>query len=308
MMNKVLVLGGAGFIGSHLIKELLSRYENLQVVSIGRGIVHIDSVRFKHFSCDVNVKNLTDIHLKGCNSSSFDFVFNCTGTGAVSAAHEYPLDDFKNTPLCVYEALEFIRIHSNSSIFIQISSAAVYGNSDKIPMSVNDVLKPFSVYGVNNEIAEKIISMYSDIYGIRSSIIRLFSVFGPGLNKQLLWDACNKFETGNSTFFGSGMEIRDWIHISDAVKTLINAGLYTKKENIPLTFFNGGSGIARNIKSVIYKLAEAYNYKGDIYFCGEAKQGDPIGLLAEIDHNINSNEIDFDSSIYEYVKWFKALK
>jgi UDP-glucose 4-epimerase len=307
-MNKVLVLGGAGFIGSHLIKELLYSYEDVDIISIGRGRVDIDSGRFNHFSCDINLQNLSAIYLNDCNSTSFDFIFNCTGTGAVATAHQNPLEDFKNTPLCVNEILEFIRTHSLHSILIQISTAAVYGNSDKLPMSINDELSPVSVYGVNNEIAEKIITLYSNVYGVQSSIIRLFSVYGAGLNKQLLWDACNKFKAGNSTFFGSGMEIRDWVHVSDAVKTLINAALYTRSKNMPLTIFNGGSGVARNIKNVIGKLAEAYGYQNEIFFCGEVKQGDPIGLLAEIDTEINSNVSDFDSNIHEYVKWFKALK
>lgn len=307
MNNKILVLGGAGFIGSNLIAELLNQTAAIEVTSIGRGRVNINDSRFKHFSCDINLSNLNTIYSKDCHSVDFDFIFNCAGTGSVAVAHHNPLDDFKNTPLCVYEILEFIRTNALKSVYVQISSAAVYGSSDKLPMCINDKLSPVSVYGMNNLIAENVVSMYAGIYKIPSTIVRLFSVYGAGLNKQLIWDACNKFKTGNSTFFGTGQEIRDWIHVTDAVKTLINAAKNTKQENLPLTIYNGGSGVERNIREVIEQLALAYEYPESISFCGELKVGDPIGLLAEVDSNINANEVDFAEGINDYVAWFKGL-
>jgi UDP-glucose 4-epimerase len=307
-MKKVLVLGGAGFIGSHLITELLNSYEFVDVTSIGRGRADINDERFRHTSCDINLSNLNALYEGKSNSMDYEFIFNCAGTGSVGVAHKTPLDDFRNTPLCVYEILEFIRSNSLKSIFIQVSTAAVYGNSDKLPLCVTDFLAPVSVYGVNNEIAEKIVAMYANVFGIQSTIIRLFSVYGAGLNKQLLWDACNKFKVGNSIFFGTGQEIRDWVHVTDAVKTLINAGLHTKKENIPLSIFNGGSGIPRNIDEVISGLAVSYGFEGPISFCGEAKLGDPVGLLADVDNRVNSNEVNFQAGINEFSNWFKALK
>ena len=306
-MNKVLVLGGAGFIGSYLISELLNSSEDISVISIGRGNVDRNDDRFMHFSCDINFSNLNAIHKNDCGSVDFDFIFNCAGTGSVAAAHQNPLGDFRNTPLCVFEILEFIRAGGLKSVFVQVSTAAVYGNSFNLPMKVTDSLTPVSVYGVNKLIAENVVSMYANIYKVQSTIVRLFSVYGVGLNKQLLWDACNKFKVGESIFFGSGCEIRDWIHVTDAVKILINAALYSRKNKCPLVIFNGGSGVPIKIKDVVEQLAMSYGFQNPISFNGVAKIGDPVGLLAEIDGEVISSEVNFIAGANEYVAWFKAL-
>jgi len=64
---------------------------------------------------------------------------------------------------------------------------------------------------------------YAGRWGIRTSVVRLFSVYGPSLRKQLLWDACEKFRRGDNTFAGTGSELRDWLHVKDAAALIATA-------------------------------------------------------------------------------------
>ncbi|TDA81588.1 SDR family oxidoreductase, partial [Halomonas marinisediminis] len=80
---------------------------------------------------------------------------------------------------------------------------------------------PMSPYGFSKLSAELLAQEYSQCFGVNSISVRPFSLYGPGLKKQLLWDACNKFSKGIGEFFGTGEEVRDWLHVEDASSMIV---------------------------------------------------------------------------------------
>jgi len=220
-MKRVLVLGGAGFIGAHLISQLVVKLPSVRIYSIGRGELHGSSEKVHHYSSSISLQKLEQCFGKDHNAIQFDVVFNCAGSGSVGLAKDNPLSDFQDTLCSLYETLEYLRKNAPNTSFIQLSTAAVYGNAERLPIRVDSRLAPISTYGYTNVMAEKAIELYANVYGVKGRALRLFSVYGPGLRKQLLWDACNKLTIGDYSFFGTGREVRDWIHIEDAVNQII---------------------------------------------------------------------------------------
>lgn len=300
MKNKnVLILGGAGFIGSHLSLYLLNN--GYKVISIGRGCSNIINKNYEHFSCDITYNNL----MLNVNVANIFAVINCSGGGSVANAQCEPFLDFEKTVLTTACILDFIRKKYKKAKFIQLSSAAVYGEVEKLPIVVNETkCDPISAYGYNNLSAEKIVEMYSRVYGINCCVLRIFSVYGDGLKKQILWDALNKFSNGNdeAIFFGSGEEVRDFIHINDLILTIENVFKYT---TTPVSIFNCASGLGVKIKDVIGMLGVYSNIECKVKFSGEKKPGDPIGYIASIMGAPIICNVSLDEGVRKYIDWFR---
>src|SRR6185312_5873943 len=117
----------------------------------------------------------------------------------------------------------FLRCYCPQATLVVPSSAAVYGAVRQIPINESGPRNPISPYGVHKKIAEDLCYSYARHFGARIALVRFFSVYGAGLRKQLLWDACNKLVVGDGRFGGHGNEVRDWLHIEDAARLLIAA-------------------------------------------------------------------------------------
>ena len=297
MNNKILILGGAGFIGRHTIRYLL---ENTQfnVNSIGRGEVEIANSRFSHINTNISNESL-NMHIE--NPEDIIAIVNCAGGGDVQKAHLEPLADFSKTVSSLAEVLEFLRCKAPKAKFVQLSSAAVYGNCFKLPIEISSPLNPKSTYGHHNLIAENLIKLYADIYNIEASILRVFSVYGPDLKKQILWDASNKLSLGESTFFGTGQEIRDFIYIDDLVETIFQA---TQLANHTVPIYNCGSGNGTTIKELLNEVATYFDGVSEVSFSGKPKTGDPIGYIADISNSPAISKTALEIGIKKYMQWF----
>ncbi len=167
---------------------------------------------------------------------------------------------------------------------------------------------PVSPYGFHKKMAEELCLSYHRNFGLEIGIIRYFSIYGEGLKKQLLWDACRKIKQSNSvTFFGTGKETRDWIHVTDAVNLLY---LFTTKLS-GYQVINGGSGTKTEINQVIAMLSNFFDKDLEIQFNGMVKEGDPIYFWADTS---KSKELGWEPKVKlldglkGYVEFYKSLK
>ncbi len=138
---------------------------------------------------------------------------------------------------------------------------------------------PISPYGFHKKIAEELCLSYAKNFNIEIGVIRFFSIYGEGLRKQLLWDACNKIDHFDEvSFFGTGDETRDWIHVTDAA-TLIEKFVTQLKG---YQVINGAGGQTVAIKDVVNSLCKKFKKHTNITFTGQVKAGDPIHFWADI--------------------------
>ena len=230
----VLITGAAGFIGQHVAQVYLR--EGWEVHGIGRGSwTLVTEVGLQSWHCgDVTLDRLVELGLRP------DVIVHCAGGSSVGVSIQRPAVDFDHTVKSTSNVLEFIRLYSPATRLIYPSSAAVYGHVTQMPINEDVHANAVSPYGLHKRMAELLCELYARQFGISIAIVRLFSIYGPGLRKQLLWDACLKYESGSTEFFGTGNEVRDWLHVSDIARLLFIA---KDKASIACPIVNAGSGI-----------------------------------------------------------------
>ncbi|CAN5918917.1 N/A [soil metagenome] len=235
---------------------------------------------------------------------SFDMIVHCAGGSSVAASVADPRADFAKTVEPFAALLEHVRTRSPSAGVVLLSSAAVYGDAKQQPTPETATLSPASPYGEHKQKCEELAAMYGAEHGVASVVLRLFSVYGAGLRKQLLWDACTKASRGETKFAGTGDEVRDWLHIDDAVR-LIMAVAPLASTSAPI--FNGGGGAARvrDVLARIYSNLAA----GSPTFSGEVRAGDPKSYVADTGKARATGwrpTVGLDEGIARFVSWFRG--
>ena len=300
-LKNVLITGGNGFIGRNTA-TFFSQY------TLVYGIGHGSFESGNHFPSPFTQWIETDISCSSLHKNLSEvptLIIHCAGGSSVAASLVEPKKDFQRNLETTLEVLEYLRLYAPKSRFIYLSSAAVYGNTKNLPIQENEPCMPISPYGLHKKFAEEICYFYHLHYNIPITIIRPFSVYGSGLKKQLLWDACNKFSLNQSQFFGDGTELRDWIHISDLVTLLWNLS-QNKMEAFEV--LNACSGKGETVADVLAAVKCYFPLSPPISFSYKAKGGDPIGLIgsnARARHIGWNPIISLDEGIKEYALWYK---
>ena len=295
--KKVLVTGSSGFIGQHLVDELLA--QGHKVVGVDIASTSFPKKKgYQFIRGKVELSQLKRIPFKP------DWIFHCAGGGTVGFAEAEPQQDFQMNVGTSIEVLSFARTMNPSPRIVYLSSAAVYGNTGSKRVRENSVVQPCSSYGFHKTMAESALRFYAQRWGLRSVIVRIFSVYGEGLTKQVFWDAGRKLRAGKSTFSGTGKETRDFIHIQDVCRFLVYS---IKQASILPKTFNCGWGKAITIQTALTLLAQNLGAKRP-RFTGKVRKGDPQHLVAN--HSL-AKKIDwrpsvvFVEGIRRYAEWVK---
>jgi UDP-glucose 4-epimerase len=154
--------------------------------------------------------------------------------------------------------------------------------------------------------AEELCRQFGTKALLPTAIVRLFSVYGVGARKQLLWDACGKFMQGSGIFDGEGDETRDWLHVEDAAE-LLSAALDRAAVDAPIV--NGGSGVARTNRDVLRLLSGSFPDMREIRFTGRRRPGDPAHFHADISLTLAWGwrpQRSFEVELAAYARWFQA--
>ena len=305
-MKKVLITGAKGFLGSNIVNHFAATgYETYGIGHNNVFIAEEKKINFLHYwkGSDITVEAIKDM------DQVFDTIVHCGSGGSVGFSNENPYEDFKKTVNGTLEVLEYMRLYNPFAQLIYPSSPAVQGEHSDAPIKEDYIGKPLSPYGYNKKIAEELCLFYSNKYEIKTKIIRLFSVYGNGLRKQLLWDACRKFLSGQDTveFWGTGNETRDFLHIND-VLSLIDAVMQIDNNFIIL---NGGSGSKHLISEVVLMIKTLIGSDAEIIFNDKTNTGNPAYYWADVSKATKlgwSPKINFTEGLKEYIKWAKTTK
>jgi UDP-glucose 4-epimerase len=298
MSNTVLITGAAGFIGKNLALKFASH--EYEVIGLGRGDAQdwmVENLK-AWYSCKVELESLLKL------PASPNLILHCAGSASVHDSAANPHAAFQSTVDSVMNVLEFIRLYSPKSKLVYVSSAAVYGVKKHFPISEDEASKPISVYGELKMSAENLCQMYARLYGLSILIVRPFSVYGEGLRKQLLWDACKKFSNKQFSFFGTGNEVRDWIHVEDLTRFLFIAK-DLPNSNCPI--FNIGSGDGVLVSELLAEVKGAFGLSEAIEFAQFSREGDPPSYIADVSKAKSlawTPQVDWRFGIKRYVEWF----
>ena len=221
--NLVLITGFNGFLGRN-VSRLLSK-AGWRVVGVGHGHMTEGEMKACGIECfrssDVNVDALSSLI---CEVGQPQLIFHGAGSASVSRSWNDPVLDFDKTVRTTVAVIETIRRHAPEATIVYPSSAAVYGNISHDAICESSSTLPMSPYGINKLLAEQALLGAFRIFDLRVIIIRFFSIFGPGLQKQLLWDISQKIlkDPKKILLDGDGSEIRDFMFVEDAARLVLH--------------------------------------------------------------------------------------
>lgn len=298
-MKNILITGVNGFIGTHCYNYFLSKENNVY------GIDIYPSDKKNCLTGNISYDLLSSFNVE------FDIIIHLAGSGSVSQANKDPENEEKKTVDSTKILIHFIKEKCSNAKLLYASSAAVYGNDYSNKITEDSKTDPFSTYGVHKLKVEKLLEAESKNNNLNCCIIRFFSVYGEGLRKQVLWDFTNRlldnFNSDILQCYGTGEELRDFIHIDDVLSMFEFSS--TLQSNFEI--INCGTGIGKSIKSILQTISSTLNYSGKLIFEDHIQSGNPLFLVADTTKASNlgyHSKITFDKGLIRYIEWLKGVR
>jgi len=290
---RILVTGGAGYIGSHIVKELLEEKHKVFVLdnlSLGhRRAVLVSAVFIK---ADLSDKKKINQILKKYKPEA---VIHMAAHSLVGESMEKPEKYFNNNVLNGLNLLEAMAINKIKYLIFS-SSAAVYGEPKQVPIKENDRIKPTNVYGQTKYVFEKLLEYFDQEYGLKYVSLRYFNAAGADLSGQIGEDHhpethiipnILKVALGQKKFFEiygddyktkDGTCVRDYIHVSDLAMAHISA-LKSLTKNKKSKIYNLGSEKGFSVKEILEKCILVTKKIIPVRII-QRRAGDPLKLIA----------------------------
>lgn len=282
---KVLVTGGAGFIGSHLVDELVRSGFGVTVIdnlSTGREANfsgHLAGRKIRFLRGDVLDRDVVDEAI----SRDVDVIFHLAAITSVPFSVEYPRITHEVNVDGTRSILE-AGLRTGVERFIFVSSCAVYGEPEYLPIDEGHPLKPMSPYAESKLEAEEVCTEYHEAYGLEVTILRPFNVYGPRQRNDQYSGVIAKFierlrEGKSPVIYGDGLQTRDFIHIADTVRAIM---LASKTSDAEGGVFNVATGIPTSINELAQLLIDISRSRNIEPKNAAAREGDIRHSYADI--------------------------
>lgn len=295
----VFIVGSKGFIGRHLYDHFRRSGDE-----VWGADVFPDLTNNEHYYL---IDSLFSDYDSAFRHMKYDICINCSGAASVPESLQNPLKDFHLNVVNVFKILDAIQKYQPDCRFLNLSSAAVYGNPKSLPVKESAVPDPLSPYGFHKLQSEQICREFYEFHKIQTCSIRIFSVYGTGLKKQLFWDIYNKAKTGIPfALFGTGDESRDFISVNDLVKAIELIAEFSDFKSDIINVANGEEVLIKDAVSIFFGF---FDHQIEYSFSGETREGDPANWRADIS-KLNSlgyqSSVDIYSGLREYYEWVKG--
>lgn len=280
--SKVLVTGGSGFIGSHIVDELLSEkfaatiLDNREPQEAEDRIQHETKDDFRFIRGDIRdhasvVRAVQDI----------DVVIHLAALISVPQSIDDPL---LYNEVNINGTINLLKASMNANVkkFIYASSCAVYGSTQEVPIKENHTLRPNSPYGISKMAAESYVQLFNSL-GLKTLCLRFFNVYGPRQTYNQYSGVISKFLNAAKkneplTIFGDGKQTRDFVHVRDVAK----AHLLALNSDVAGEIFNIATGVATSINDLAEVLLEVVNKRSLRIIHEEPREGDIYQSYADI--------------------------
>ena len=275
MLNEktILVTGSNGFIGSYLTMRLLKENENIHIVGVDNMNDYYDVAIKEYRLKKINDLNRDYTFIKGDISDKafiddlfekyhFDLVVNLAAQAGVRYSIENPDVYIESNVIGFYNILEAVRHHPVDHL-IYASSSSVYGGNTKVPFSTDDkVDHPVSLYAATKKTNELMAYTYSHLYGIKSTGLRFFTVYGPaGRPDMAYFSFTKKLLNGEKIrIFNYGNCKRDFTYVDDIVEGIIRIMEKGPKQDYNL--YNIGNHHPENLMDFVYTLGQCLKDEG----------------------------------------------
>jgi UDP-glucose 4-epimerase len=263
----VLVTGGAGFIGSHLVSKLTDDNDVrvLDDFSTGRRSALPDGV-------DVIEGDVRDTDTVERAIDGVDTVFHQAANVSVTASVDRPAETNSVNLDGTVNVLEGAKATDARVVFA--SSCAVYGDPESLPVSESAPLRPTSPYGIQKAAADRYVRLYAELYGLETVVLRYFNVYGPGRSSGgysgVIRTFLSQARAGDDvTVEGDGSQTRDFVHVSDVVRANLAAATTDHVGEV----FNVSTGTETSIRDLADIIVEAIDSTSDVVHI-DPREGD----------------------------------
>lgn len=313
--TEILVTGGAGFIGSHLIEQLLENNYKVTIVD-NFDIFYSKKIKLKNISgvinnsylkvIDIDILNTADLYAR--LTDQYEVIVHLAAKAGVRPSIEDPIAYQDVNVKGSQNMLEFAR-HKNIKQFIFASSSSVYGTNKNFPWKESDVaLNPISPYASTKISGELLGHVYSHLFGIRFITLRFFTVFGPRQRPDLAIHQFSKkiLNSEAINFFGKGITRRDYTYVADTVQGIFNAIQYTRT---PFEVFNLGNHHTISLSEMIHTLETVFNKKAIIKHLPEQMGDVPITYadISKAEQLLNYvPKTNFKQGITKFKNWLET--
>jgi UDP-glucose 4-epimerase len=277
-LGKALILGGCGFLGSHVAEGLLESGYTIRIFDK----VKVDTKNINHIIDDLqmmegdftNEKNVARA-IKG-----IDYIFHFIGTTLPKTSTENPVYDLESNVISTLKLLNLAAQEKIKKIILSSSGGTVYGAPQTIPISEDHPTNPTSAYGISKLMIEKYLALYHLIKGLDYVIFRIANLYGERQNPHSIQGAIAVFlglakEGKAITIWGKGDITRDYIYIKDAVPALIKAVQTNNQQRV----FNLGSGKGTTLNDLIAVIKAVTGRTIKVTYTGKRAIDVPINVL-----------------------------
>ena len=307
-MSKILVTGGAGFIGSHLVDRLIKEGHKVVVLdNLSTGKKENLNPKAKFYKIDICSPKISEIFKK----ERPEIVFHFAAQIDVRKSVENPLEDAKINILGSLNLLESCKRYKVKKFIFTSTGGAIYGEAEVIPTPETYPEFPLSPYGIEKLTIDKFLNYYNKVFGLPYISLRLANVYGPRQNSKgeagVIAIFCNKILSGKQPVInGSGKQTRDFVFVNDVVQAAFLA-MKSKKSGI----YNIGTAKETDVNTIFRKLKELTGSKCKKIH-GPAKPGEQKRSRLDFKkakRGLKWNpKYNLDRGLKETVKWFKGYE
>ncbi len=307
MNERILITGGAGFIGSTLIEKLLEEknYEITVFDDFSTGFKeNLENVKNKIKVIQGNICNLqeTSEALKEA-----DYVFHLAAFSYVGESIKKPAEYNKNNIDGTLNVLKSAKENSVKRVIFP-SSCVVYGKAQKIPIPESLPLKPNTPYGLTKQVGEFYCRFFTEVHELDTVCLRIFNAYGPRMQSRVLSIFANLIMQNKQPYVsGDGKQSRDFVFVEDIADGLIKA--MKAGEKAKGKSYNIGTGKGINLNELIEKINQVLGKKIEPEH-GETATGEIDSIIA--DTSMSEKELGFktkielDEGLKKTIEWMKS--
>ncbi|MGQ9617364.1 MAG: NAD-dependent epimerase/dehydratase family protein [Candidatus Aminicenantia bacterium] len=278
---RVLITGGAGFIGSNLSKYLYSKgYEIFIIDNFSTG--KLENIKKSEGYLNFAITDIREPFSFEIYPGDFDFIVHLAAITSVQKSIENPSLTYEVNVEGTKIVLDFAK-KKGVKRFIFASSCSVYGDQEYLPVSEEAKLSPLSPYAISKVEGERLCKLYAES-GVETVVLRFFNVFGPNQDYSSPYSGVisifiNKMIKGeNPIIYGDGEQTRDFIYVGDVVRAIEKAFF---ADITPYRIFNIGSGRSFSINQVFEIIKEITSFRGSPIF-EKARKGELRHIFSDI--------------------------